>query len=168
MTKSALILFEYLYGKCIGDNHYEYEPTARSLKIIDNFVNKLPISCGEDWLFNFMCFGFSKFVNLSTRAGKNKVYLGWIIGLKALKKYREASEEELYYSEKFQMEYLILNILTKNISPVNSLSYKNRERNRFFGTDRGFIHCKENELFEHKNKYCIGCKFRKYCNEVSN
>lgn len=164
ITKEQVIkLYEHLYQNVSGAGYFTYKPKERETKMIENFVSKLPESYGENWLYSFMTYQFSKYHDQKTRFGTGKVMIGWVIGEKALESFRSASEEQLFYSEVFRANYKIENILKPTPKVVFSDKYKNAERNRFFNTDRGLIHCKEMGLEWGKNKYCMTCKNSEYC-----
>jgi len=164
MKEKVITLYEYLYGISSGNQNFEYHPTERETKIIDNFIEKLTPSHGEEWLFDFLCYQFSRYIDQNTRYGKGKIMIGWVLGDKAIQKFKEASEEERYYGEQFKVNFNVQNPIKQPIETVEiSKDYKNRERSRFYGTERGLIHCNENSLYEELNKFCMTCKFKGYC-----
>lgn len=132
-------------------------------KMIDNFVKSLPEYVDEDWLFDFLLFGFGRYADKTTHCGKGNVQLNWVIGKKALEAYKNKTEQQLYYTAKFKIEKGI----SKRIKKQTPLSdeYLNRERSRFLNTEMGFFHCKENMLTYETNKVCLRCKFKKMCKD---
>jgi hypothetical protein len=120
-------------------------------------------SHGEEWLFDFMCFGFHRFVDLKTRFGKGIVKLDWVIGKKPVERFNHASREQLHHSEMFRLEYGIKNVIRQHIKLGTADDYRNRERRRFYNTERGLLHCVENQLYEPSNKNCVTCKNRSEC-----
>lgn len=130
--------------------------------MIDNFLEQLTPSHDSDWLFNYFCFQFGRYSTMKTRFD-GKIMLGWVIGKKSLKHFKEASDEELYWGEKFRLDFSIKNPL-RVTEKINMSSYLNQERVRFYNTERGLIHCKELELkYTTLNKHCLFCKNKEYC-----
>jgi len=163
MIEKVKQVYEYLYSATSGNRNFEFKPKERELKIIENFVKNLGLSHGDDWLFDFMCFQFSRYVDLKTRFGKGRIMLGWVIGDKAFKKYISAPNEEKYWGEAFKTRFELRNPLNKALSCPQGKSHKDRERARFKDLERQLIHCYENGLFSYKNKICMFCKNKELC-----
>lgn len=156
-------LYEYFFQISSNNPSFEFRPKLREKKMVESFVKKLNVSQGSDWLFNYFCYQFQRYADKKTRFGKGIVMLGWVIGDKALKRYREASDEEKYWGEKFRLDNNTSNPLI-NRTPVDTRSYKQREKKRFYNQLRGLIHCKENDLkYDQKDKVCVFCKNKKEC-----
>lgn len=163
MRQKVISLYEYFFQISSCNPSFEFRPRDRELKMIENFEKKLKISYGSDWLFNYFCYQFSRYSTLKTRFGKGIVMLGWVVGDQALNKYKKASEEERYYGEKFKADYNLSNILEKPLVIRISTEYLDRERKRFYNTERGLLHCTENSLFDKKNSNCMFCKNKQEC-----
>lgn len=163
MIEKVKILYEYLYGVTSGNRNFEFKPREREQKMIENFVKQLTPSHGDDWLYNYMTFQFSRYAEQHTRFGKGKVMLGWVTGQKAFKKYKEAPDEEKYWGEVFRTRFSLQNPLLETLSIQISRSYKDRERIRFQDSERQFIHCNENNLFDNRSKECMFCKNKELC-----
>ena len=164
MKESVIKLYEYLCGISSGNQNFEFNPSEKDNKMLDNFVSKLSESHGDDWLFNYMCYQFSRYIGQETRFGKGKIFLGWVLGDKAINKYKLATDEEKYYGEKFKTDYQVKDIFKVTASVEISKEYLDRERSRFYHTDRGLFHCMENKLWDSKSKWCITCKYKHFCN----
>lgn len=158
----TIILFEYFYQVVSGNKVFEFEPKERDMKMIKNFIKSLSVSHDSNWLYDYFAFQFQRYNTMKTRFGKGKVMLGWIIGPKSLKYYRECSEEEKYWGEQFKLDKDLKNPLVER-SKVDLFSHLDKERLRWYGTDRGLIHCKDMNLADHKSKYCKMCKNNRYC-----
>jgi hypothetical protein len=85
----------------------------------------------------------------------DRIYVNWIFGKKALKRWNERTEEQIYYANRFK---LILGI-QKKLEKLSSVEYMNQERNRFNNNSRQLIHCNELSLFDDKSAVCINCVF---------
>jgi len=158
-------LYEYFYQLSTGNQNFEFKPKENERKMIDNFIAKLTPSHGEDWLFHYMCYQFSRYCDQKTRFGKGIVFVGWIFGPAALERYKNATDEEKYWGEQFKERFLAKNPLIKPLSIKIDISYKNRERTRFKQLERQFLHCSEMNLFEERNKICMFCKSKELCNK---
>ena len=158
-------IYQYLYEVSSGNRFDNFKYSQRDQTLIDKFVKRLNYSIGEDWLWEYFCYQFNRYVDLKTRLGQGKVPLSWVIGDKAWMKYKEASEEELYYVNEFKIRFEVKNPVLDKELLVRGNSYKEHERNRFKNVERQFIHCKENSLFDKLSRTCFNCKNKKYCNE---
>ena len=165
MQNKVIQLYEHFFQVSTNNQNFEFRPKERERKMIDTFVSKLTPSHGEDWLFGYFCYQFSRYIDLKTRFGKGVVMLGWIIGDKALKKYRDASDEEKYWGDQFKTRFNIHNPLIEK-QPIEYKEYKDKERRRFYNSVRGLLHCKENDLYNDKNRHCIFCKNLKDCKPI--
>lgn len=157
------IMFEYISGVATGNHNFEFNPRDNELKMIENFTIRLTPSHGDEWIFNYMCFQFSRYIDLKTRFGKGKIMIGWVIGQKAFNKYKEAPDEEKYWGEVFKTRFNLRNPLNKPLFIEVGKSYKNRERKRFNVSERQFLHCEEMNLFDEKSKICMFCKNKELC-----
>ncbi len=157
-----IILYEYIYGEFSGNKDFILKMTSRNNKIIENFVSSLPSNYGDNWLFNFFCFQFSKYYDKKTRFGVGKIMLNWILSVKAVKYFNDAPDEEKYWGEVFKSKFKLVNPLLKR--GVFDKSYLDLERKRFYNTDLGLLHCIDLGLYDKMNKNCIFCKNRKICN----
>lgn len=166
MKQKVIQLYEHFFQISAGNPNFDFKPKENENKVIDNFVKKLTLSHGEEWLFNYFCYQFSRYYNLKTRFGKGVVMISWILGKKALNKYSEASEEEKYWGDVFKERFNIRNPLFKRQTIEIDISYHNRERTRFKQSERQLIHCSEMNLFNEKNKICMFCKNRNICKEI--
>lgn len=163
MENKVKTIYQYLYEKAVGKQFSNFRYSERDQTMIDKFVSKLNYSIGDDWLWNYFCYQFQRYVDLKTRLGKGIVPLSWVIGEKALKRYREATEEELFYINEFKIRYNVKSPLFEPETVKFSDNYRNNERKRFTDLNRRLIHCRENELFDSKNKVCFSCKNKEYC-----
>lgn len=163
MKDKVIILYEYFYRQVSGNLKYKFKPKDQDHRMIDKYLTNLTDSHGNEYLYEYFCYQFSRYADLETRFGKGKVMLSWIIGEAALKKWREASPEERYWGDQLKLTYHLTNPFPTKIEPLNISQNKERERRRFYSTDRGLIHCTENNLWDAKSKYCIFCKYKNYC-----
>jgi len=162
MREKVVKLYEYFYQIFSNYRDFEFRPTDRQKKTIDNFLLLLTPSHGEEWLFDYFCFQFGRYYTMNTRFGKGKIMLNWVIGKKSLDYYKNASDEEKYYGREVKRKFSLKNPLIE--VHTTKLTHLDIERKRFYNTDLGLLHCRELDLYEEKNKYCIMCKNKNYCN----
>lgn len=163
MIQQVKEIYQYLYEICSGHRFDNFRYSKNDQTIIDRFVAKLNYSIGEDWLWEYFCYQFNRYVDLNTRIGKGKIPVSWVMGQKAIEKYKNVSEEELFYVNEFKIRFDIKNPISKKELIIRDNNYKDMERKRFKNAERQFIHCKENDLFDKLNKICFNCKNKKYC-----
>lgn len=159
----TITLFELFYQVVSGNREFEYRPKDRDRKMIENFIKSLSISHDSDWLYDYFAFQFQRYSTMKTRFGKGKIMLGWIIGQKSLKYYRDASDEEKYWGEQFKEIHNIKNPFKEEIQKVDFSAINDQERVRFYNTEKGLVHCTELRLFNSLNKFCKFCKNKEYC-----
>lgn len=165
LEKSKLI-YEYLYGVCSGVVYGNFWFMPNEEKMFDNFVKKLNYSIGDDWLWNFFCFQFNHYVDMKTFNGRGKVMVGWVIGDKALQRFRNATEQEMYFTEVFRNRFKVKNPLKVVETLTPDKEYLERERNRFKDSVRQLIHCKEHNLYDSKSKTCFMCINKNDCKPI--
>lgn len=163
--EKVAFLYQYFYRIVSNNRSFRYSPKQRESKMIDNFLSMLTPSHGDDWMFEYFAYQFQRYDSMETSMGKGKVMLGWVIGKKALDHFRNASEEQRFWGEKFVSENRIKNPFRYPLK-VNLSDNNDRERLRFYGTDRGILHCMELELYDKKNKNCFLCRNKKDCEEI--
>jgi len=148
-------IFNRIYLRVYGDE-YVFS-NARVEKCLDEFLTIIPSSAGEDWLYNYTVFQFAYYSNKRMRF--DRVYLNWIYGEKALKRWMNKTEAQVFYADKYKV-----NIGVRK--PQDSLSaheYRDAERWRFKDINRQLIHCDETSLFEVKSDVCRACPMYKTC-----
>jgi len=154
-------IYEKLFRSSSKDDSFTFTPTPTEKKMIENFIAKLPKETSEDWLFDFLTFGFSRYSDLNTRYGKGLIQLSWVIGQKAIDAYNKRNEGQIYYTQKFKAENKIQKEV-KKAKPFNE-SFLNREKQRFYNTERGLLHCKEMLFISNQSNSCLNCKFKEEC-----
>lgn len=159
MEEEAIKYYEYFYNK-VNDSRFEVTRSERQLKIISNFLKLFGERSQED-LYEFICFQFSRVHKQDTEIGK--IQLNWIFGKKALTYWKGRDETQIYFMRVFKQKYKVKNTLKPKVS-INTGSYHNNERLRFFNKNRGYLHCQEiGNSFRESNSICLKCKFNNIC-----
>lgn len=139
------------------------------IKLIEKFYTQvnLEFKTYDGWWFDYLCFHFEYFYEKDTRFGKGKIVPNWIFGKVAYERWKNRDDEFwIHWVDKFIDKYNIKR--PKNftkIDPEDIVFYKNQERKRFFNSERGLIHCIENDLYSEICVVCKICKFKSICDE---
>lgn len=164
MEEKLKQIYQYLYETCSGGRFDNFKYSQKDQTLIDKFIKRLNYSIGENWLWDYFCYQFNRYIDLKTRLGTGRIPLSWVVGDKAWNKWQEASEEELFYVNDFKTRFNLKNPVFERVFLLRDNSYKERERNRFKNDERRLVHCKENSLFDRLSKTCFKCKNKVYCN----
>lgn len=153
--------YEYFYQKISGSKKFTLKLTAQNNSLIKNFIEIIPETAGEDWLFDFFNYQFFRYADKETRFGKGKVMLSWVIGKNALQEYRERTEQQIYLAGEFKKKY--------NISPLKKQETKKVETKDYIYNltkVKNFALC-INSMFDIKEIFssinCMGCEGYEYC-----
>lgn len=162
MKQSFIKYYEYFQQKISGNARFEFKPNLQQNKWIDNFLKLIPETAGENWMFDYLLFQFNKYHDRKTRFGDGVVLFSWVIGKSALESYKQRSEQEIYFMDKFKQSYNIRTMETNKESIKEEINgHKLSLRNR-----KSFISC-SNSVFDLKDIFskicCTGCKSYGYC-----
>lgn len=158
MQEQAIKLFNYFH-KAVFNQSANFSGTERQLKSLNNFL-KLVSDYSERDLYEYVCFQFFRVHEQDTQMGK--VQFNWVFGKKALKYFHDRSDAQVYYMRLFRQKYNIKNIFEKPVV-LDTRSYNDYERGRFYNTEKGFLHCQSMRLYNESNDYCVNCKFKNIC-----
>jgi len=126
-------------------------------KQIETFISHAPNSAGEDWLYDFIVFQFSHYDGQRSRF--DRIHINWILGAKALKRYKERTEEQVYYANQFKQKIGV----RKDFVKLSAKKYLEKERKRFDTEARQIIHCRDLALFSDESALCHDCLFHLSC-----
>lgn len=163
--------FEYFYRKITNNELFSLTYTDKDKKTTQNFIKKVQKKYGDgigfDWLFFYFSFQFMYWDEKRTKLGKRRVYFNWIIGNKALKRFIEKDNNQIYFSELFCRQYEIKKgdlIKTEQKTHTDISKREEEEKERFYGNTEGFLNCIENTTFyNRKSKFCFSCLFKNSC-----
>jgi len=169
MITSLIKIYEDVYGSFSGNKNYELVLTPQNSKYLQSFNNSFIDlyngSIDEEFIFEFIVYQFRYYEDKKTRLGKGKVYLNWILGSKAIDRWREKPDSWLYFNSQFVEKYNLQRPTKEIEEDKDKVDFYNKtERKRFFNTELGFLHCSENNLYEKYSKECIICRFKEMCN----
>jgi len=144
--------------------------SPKTLKMVENFLKIVPSGAGDEWLFDYFLFHFSRRYSQKTKFGSNVMMSGWLFGKKALEDYRNCSDNERYhYRNIFAKEHNISNNLSLIKIDLDSVElWKEIERSRFSDFSRRYIHCEELILYNKNSKTCLECLNKQICSMNQN
>jgi hypothetical protein len=169
MINQVKYIFEEVYQKFSGYKLYKLNIEGEIIKKqINSFITLLQQkyrgSIDNHFILHFIVFQFRNYENAKTRLGKGKVYVNWILGKKALKRWENKPENWFYWNNQFIKKYNISISAEGNEANIDSVKFtRSLERNRFKNTEMGLIHCQELDLFDKYCRECIRCTFNNIC-----
>jgi hypothetical protein len=160
--------YEHIYSNVSGFPDYEIQLNKKNKTTLDNFTKRLENefkgAIDKQFLQTFILFQFLYYDDKKTRLGKGRVYLNWILGEKAIERWKNKHERWFYFVEEYRKSLDIPNIVEKQAIDSEKVSlHRQRERKRFWGSEMGFLHCYEFELYEKYSSECLSCKFKNNC-----
>lgn len=175
--KTVCHFFEYFFRKVTGYNNYNFKPTKNDLVTLDKFLDVIDTdyegiqSIGYNFFYQYFTFSFSHQVEMKLKYSSqfgNAIMFNWIIGKKAYKRWKTKPKEFWYFYKDFIQNYNIsLKDLDKGVK-IEETSLKlvqNRERERYYNTERGFLNCLSENLRYSNNKFCMFCKYKRRCKQ---
>lgn len=156
-------LYEHFYSK-VYHCDYTYKPSKHD-KIIKNFIEKLDISCGQEWMFDYIAFQFEYWSKIKYKKVKGTPP-NLVFGKVALERFEQRNENWKYFTDQFVMLYQIGldNDYKKDLSNISTAEEK--EKLRFTGKERLANCILYTTLYNRKSKICVLCGFSKVCKEV--
>lgn len=133
-------------------------------KTIETFLTKLKnqgvdINLIErDYFWNYIVYQIKYWVEKKTRFN-GKIYVSWVFGDKAIKRWLSKNENYLYFSEQFLREYDIKR-------PIQYYAFKvdlQKKRELYSSSEEGYLLCIEEDLFSLKSSICKKCKYLNIC-----
>lgn len=154
--KEFVSLYEYIQLRLLGFYQSLNLSTNKNRILVENFLRQVDFDLWEFLVFQF-AFKYSK------RSRFRIPPLCHIIGEKALKRWKERTSEQIFMVNRFVQD-IGLYKPSKREDKINGVSesYLDEQRNKFFSTPRGFIHCQSyGTLFD--NEKCKECKYNYIC-----
>lgn len=179
LEEQVLWSFDYFSKKTNNYQNYTYKLGKGEDVTLLKFINFIrseygELSIGKNWLFDYFCFQFEywRTKNIKYTRGGGIVELSWVIGKKAIDRFKTRNNSYQYFSDigvikiyKISKEDYFSFFITKKEIPTSNRG--NIERARFFNTEQGFLHCIENtSRYNIKFKECVLCKFRLKCKKI--
>ena len=157
--------YEMFFSEVSGNRSFTFAPKDIQRKTINNFIKYIPETAGEDWLFDYFTFQFSRYFDKKTRFGVGIVMLNWVVSKKALEEYRNRTDQQIYFAELFKTKYRIINHKPTNTNK-NSVFPLIKDEIR---SVKDIVNC-SNSMFKIKEIFskneCGDCKYNIYCNNL--
>lgn len=168
-------LYEAFYRKVYGNSKYIFDPTEKMQKCISTFIELLDKkykieSIGATFLSSYFIFQFGYWTELDLKVYNERITIPFIVGKKAFERWINRKQEfdwQLYNSNflkiyKVNINEIIQKFKEEDTSILNRSEEK--EKKRFYNTDRGALHCITNTtLYNHQSSLCLVCKNKNDC-----
>lgn len=162
MLEQFYEIYEYLQGVFLSSPSYCVKRSKRRDLMISSFLKKNKIEdIGALWGYLVFCF----VVFESKKSRFSVLPINNITSKNAKNQYDSRSQEMDFTVESIKIKKGLRNPLRKESEKhVFAKEYLEKQRQKFFNTPRGFIHCSD---FGIENIYergtCITCKYKKEC-----
>lgn len=157
---------------------YELDLSDRNLSLINSFTDSITKdnpTVGKHYLLDFFEFQFNYWHDKDTQFGRGIVMLSWVLGKKAIDRYKNKSTEHYKF---FISKNLKKRIGITSSSIIGKNKYDNHlhnlsdmdeiERARFFNMKKGIVWCFNNtNMYHYKSKWCVKCKLKKDCIKIT-
>lgn len=142
-------IFNKVYMQIYGfEYHFKNDKVE---KLIKDFIDKININVGEQWLLDFIIFQFSYYDGMKTRF--DRVYLNWIFGDKAIERWENRTEQQVYFANEFRRKLGI----NREFDKLNIKEHNEREKLRFTDINDRLLYCDELSLFSDSSDICKCC-----------
>lgn len=157
------------------DESLSIELSDREVVMVDNFIDKLvkehgDSSIGVTYLYNYFAFQFDYWIGKETRANSRRFPMGWIVGGKAMQRWKDRRERDLYHCLKTASR---LGVKVGQFKKKRAFDYsktqphEENDKAAYFNTEQGFGFCVETTtLYNHKSAFCSKCVFADSCKEI--
>jgi hypothetical protein len=153
-------MFEYLYKQTVS-SRYKYSASKKDEKLIDIFLSENnPYYWDSNRMFEFLCFQFFSVVSWDT---KETVQLSWIIGDKAIERWCNRSDEQLFLSNAWKLKNKLINKWIVKPKLSLSESYKEQVRVKNCNNNLGLYECLDLRLYSVISSICKECNFNSIC-----
>lgn len=165
-----------LYRKILvftNKSQRSYYIGSREEALLNNWIKSVKKECpsleiGDSFIREYLFYQFFYWEGKDTIYGKNTVLPSWILGKKAIERWKNKNEKVNYYLNLFLDKYNLREINFKK-ETEKILLYQEIERQRFYNKEIGFLNCLLSTfLYEENSKWCIGCNFKEKCKEIKN
>lgn len=185
IEKVIISLYQELFRQSTLNRNFVFIPTHNERVSIEKFSKwieekyfKSEIDTG--FLIQYFEFQFSHYYGMTTRFGKNRVMLNWIVGKKAIERWEERdlslkwtvkvkinSEFTLNLKNTFKEEVKKKNIDLKSSFIIEINKNEEHYKQRFYNTLKGFAYCQLfTTLYNPKSSLCDKCTNKKLCTDI--
>lgn len=183
MYKLICELYQEFFRQISLNKNYIYIPDSSGNKkdqyLIVMFIKFLNKNYNQqvdmNFLIDYFKFQFSHYAGtVNSKYGRNSIMIHWIIGPKAIKRWKERDVRKKYIVKIKLKKEVEINL--KNVFKINNnndkifnkiYDYEERDKERFFNEDIAFNYCLMlTTLFNPKSKFCSGCRFKENCKKV--
>lgn len=179
-------LYTEFYRQVSLNRNFTYNPSHSGLKtdqlIICRFIKFLKTDYNQQadigFLIDYFKFQFSHYSGINTSYGKNAIMLHWIIGEKAIKRWKDRDVRKKWIVRvklKNEVELKLVETFNKIKRQdrakqgifINLQKHEEIDKNRFFNQDKGFDYCLvTTTLFNPLSELCLSCNMNKHCKTI--
>jgi hypothetical protein len=152
---------------------FEYKCNDADTSCWDVFVDEFGKNIGEEFVRNFLLFGFQSWFNNSCARDYSKsIRFSWVFGKAAIERWRaNGIGTNMYIVRKSGIKKIVSYKTANSVERrhiVNTIRpSEERIKGEFYNTKRGFAWCLTNTtLYFHKSVRCCGCGFKDECKEA--
>lgn len=152
------IRYEYLCERVYSYPDVEFKPTKAQRKIVDKFL----LSCSDlstNSLWQYLLF---QFVNRGSQKSFRTPTIGWILGDKAVMKWKNRTVAQQRVLDVESQRYRFKDPRVNTVSELRE-EYKDEQRGRDFSTPQGYLRCVDfGGALYHRGK-CFTCRYKYEC-----
>ena len=179
-------LYTEFFRQVSLNKNFVYKPKNHGLLkeqlIICRFIKWLNKEYNQqvdiNFLIDYFKFQFSHYSGVNTQYGKNVIMLHWIIGQKAIDRWKNRDVRKKWLVRvklknevelKLTQTYNNINKKRKQNKFKDIYKYEENDKRRFHNTEKGFQYCLyTTTLYNPLSKLCESCKFNIDCRDILN
>lgn len=161
MFNNFIRIYQSLQRDARQDKSYTFYPTDKDIKSINAFLS-IYKDCGVEFLENYLTFQFMIYADLDTRFGEGMVMLNWVIGKKAIGRWKKRKDGANYYIDQ-NRSTIIKNVGKKRNKYKPSYFFKENKRRMAKKGEMYALDCMEINDFDPDNILCTACKYMEVC-----
>jgi len=153
-------ILDYL-SESLSKKWLSYCDKKSRLAFADFFAKKR--SFGVQTMYDFLIFqlNYWEYADKMKRFD-GKIPLEWLIGQTAYRRWTLKSEHWKYYNDKYCEKHgLKTQWIVEEV--VNIFELEEKERGRYFYTEKGLLHCLDHASYNKDSIYCVKCKYQEIC-----
>lgn len=178
LHKLIVRVYETYYIAYFHNQGYRFTPNKNHKSLIDNFIKWLDSeygieSIGSDFIIRYFDYQFWYWSNINY---KNRFQLTWVIGKKAINRWKEEveggklSKKEYFIRKDLNVDFnkIVSDILEEEVKDdIRGFEEKeNLEKLKYYNTLAGFVNCIENTTMYRSCQLCFTCDYKEECKDI--
>lgn len=175
IKQDIVSFYEYFYKKKHNSLNYKFKPSEKSEKVINTFLSILDKkfnikTIDKNFLFDYFIYQFNYWRNANLKAAYGKFRIELIIGKKAIERYIENKNNDLWVIQKSEI-YKLYSINKSDLIDEEKHVYDSNSEYNIkkikYNTSEGFNNCITlTTMYNHNHKLCILCEFKNDCKKA--